>query len=143
MPVTVILDLAFGDSGKGKISHLLSNHYDVGVRFNGGCNAGHTIINSEGKKTVLHQLPASIIRDKPSILSPGTLVNPVILENEASQYHFDESSILIDSRCPVILEKHLVQEEGENRIGTTRQGIGPCIADQVNRSGIRVQDYLL
>lgn len=143
MPATVIIDLCFGDSGKGKCSHYLAPKFDAGVRFNGGDNAGHTIITDDNKKFITHLVPASLLLDKPSFISPGVLINPEVLSLELHKNDLDESLLTIDPNCPVITEQHLQKDlETGVKVGTTGRGIGPCMSDQVNRTGIRVRDYL-
>lgn len=140
MSVTIIQDLAFGDCGKGKVSHFLAQTHDIGLRFNGGPNAGHTIMWGS-HKIVTHMLPATALLGKPSYLVPGVLVDPERLAKEVEELKklkINTDLFWVDYRCPVILEEHRIrdQETGQ-KVGTTGSGIGPCLADQMNRVGLR------
>ncbi|MCK4501049.1 adenylosuccinate synthetase, partial [Candidatus Babeliales bacterium] len=144
MPVTAVLGAQWGDEGKGKIVDNLSNHADVVARFQGGANAGHTIFVN-GEETILHQLPSGILRERTNcILGNGMVIDPVGLINEMN--HLRDKDISIEKRIHVSRLAHVVtplhklldaQSEaalGNNAIGTTKRGIGPCYADKINRS---------
>ena len=150
MPVTAVLGAQWGDEGKGKIVDNLSDHADVVARFQGGANAGHTIFVN-GEETILHQLPSGILRERTDcILGNGMVIDPVGLTNEMS--HVRDKGISIEKRIHVSRLAHVVtplhklldaKSEaalGNNAIGTTKRGIGPCYADKINRSGIQIKN---
>ncbi|MEJ2534611.1 MAG: adenylosuccinate synthase [Gammaproteobacteria bacterium] len=148
----VVLGTQWGDEGKGKIVDLLCQDMDAVVRFQGGHNAGHTLV-IDGDKTVLHLIPAGIMH-------PGVrcfIGNGVVLSPEALKAEIDtlqargvdvESRLLISPACPVIMPYHVLldraREEamGRRAIGTTCRGIGPAYEDKASRRGVRVADLL-
>lgn len=141
----IVIDLQAGDTGKGKVSHWLAKtyNYDVVLRFNGGANAGHTIYH-EGQKIVTHQVPVGIFYNIPSIIGVGCVVNLPKLREEIEMLNklgFD-APIMIDARCHVTTDKHLIEDSTESKIGTTRQGIGPTYRDKYARTGIRMREFL-
>lgn len=142
MSVSVIIDLFFGDCGKGRCSDYLMEKHDIGVRFNGGPNSGHTIFVG-GKKYVTHLLPASALHPgKISVLTPGVCVDMAVLKEDITNTGLsgDPSRVLlIDPRCPVILEEHRVRDVSmtSKKIGTTGRGVGPTMEDQAARVGKR------
>ena len=151
MTSVVIVGTQWGDEGKGKITDFLSKKADAIARFAGGDNAGHTIkIGDETYK--LHLIPSGIFyQDKVSVIGNGLVVNPKSLVTELSGLHarnIDTSNLRISNRAHVILPYHIYQDKveeesrGENKIGTTAKGIGPCYQDKVARNGIRMADLL-
>jgi len=150
MSVIVILGTQWGDEGKGKVVHFLSKYVDCIVRYQGGNNAGHTLI-IENKPFVLHLIPSGIVfPGKKCIIGNGVVVDPEILKEEISLLEskgFKVSGrLFISESAHIILPYHKyldkIHEQAKVRIGTTQRGIGPCYADKVNRLGIRVVDFI-
>lgn len=150
MPAIVVVGLQWGDEGKGKVCHLLSSWADWIVRFQGGNNAGHTIVFDD-KKYVLHLVPSGILYPgKRCIIGNGVVVDPVALMEEID--FLRKKKIRIKGRLFISLNSHLIfpyhkymdgyREEMKTRIGTTRRGIGPAYGDKYGRVGIRMADYL-
>ena len=146
----VVIGTQWGDEGKGKIVDWLTDHSQGVVRFQGGHNAGHTLVIN-GKKTVLHLVPSGILRDGVTcyigngvVLSPDALIKEL---DELKEAGVDaEPRLRISEACPLILPYHqaidLAREasKGDNKIGTTGRGIGPCYEDKVARRALRLQD---
>ncbi|MFA6074460.1 MAG: adenylosuccinate synthase [Negativicutes bacterium] len=151
MPVAVILGTQWGDEGKGKIVDYLAEKSDVVVRYQGGNNAGHTVITN-GKEFKLHLLPSGILyENKVCVLGNGVVIDPPVLLKELRDIKakgIKVAELKISDRAHVIMPYHRlldeVQEEalGKNKIGTTKRGVGPCYADKHNRVGIRIADLL-
>lgn len=149
MPAIVILGAQWGDEGKGKASDQLGSQVDYVVKFNGGNNAGHTVV-VDGEKFALHLLPAGILSpDCTPVIGNGVVVDPEVLFHEIEDLTargIDTSKLLISADAHVIpsynREMDRVSERflGSRKIGTTGRGIGPTYADKMNRIGIRVQD---
>jgi len=150
MAIQAVLGCLFGDEAKAKIVDVLAEDFDIIVRFQGGSNAGHTVIFG-GNKYVMHLIPSGIFYpDKVCILGSGVVINPVELEAEMKS--LTEQSIIfkdrfyIDERAAVVLPLHItLDKKGESlnsshMIGTTQRGIGPCYADSASRTGIRMVD---
>jgi len=147
MPNTVLIGLQWGDEGKGKIIDVLTESADVVVRFQGGNNAGHTVeVGSD--KFVLHLIPSGIIRPQAlCVIGNGVVVNPLALAEEIDGLQKRgvqvEGRLQISTRCQLVFRYHQIldgmfeKKLGENKIGTTKRGIGPAYADKVNRVGIR------
>ncbi len=137
--------MQFGDEGKGKIVDFFSNDADVVIRYNGGDNAGHTIV-ANSKKYKLHLIPSGSVYGKDLIIANGCVLNPKILIDEIKM--FDQVRLRISGRANVIMPYHieldgLQEEERQKKIGTTKRGIGPCFSDKVNRSNaIRMYDLI-
>ena len=146
---TIIIGSQWGDEGKGKITDLLSNEADIIVRFQGGNNAGHTIVVGE-EVFKLHLLPSGVVMGKQNCIGAGVVIEPFALleEIENIEKRGIEIDLMIDPYCHIILPYHKTIDKssesnlGENKIGTTGKGIGPCYADKVNRVGIRFVDFL-
>lgn len=152
MPVTVVVGAQWGDEGKGKIVDLLSGEADVVARYQGGANAGHTVILN-GVQTVLHQVPSGILSPKTDcVIGNGVVIDPAVLMEEI---HLLESrGIKVSGRLFISHKAHLVMPyhklldqmsedgKGAQKIGTTGRGIGPAYVDKYNRSGIRIVDLL-
>jgi len=141
----VIVDLQYGDTGKGKITHHLAKKpdYNCVLRYNGGSNAGHTVYHGS-TKIVTHQVPLGILYGKMSIIGPGCVVNIDKLLNEIhdlNQNGFTTSGLLyIDRRAHVVMDHHVNEDSSDEKIGTTRQGIGPAYKDKYGRTGTRIGD---
>ena len=147
---TVIIGTQWGDEGKGKIVDLLSGHADCVVRFQGGNNAGHTMVVN-GRTIISHLIPSGILQGKTCFIGNGVVVDPFVLLKEIdylTSQHIDVSpgKLTISNRAHLIMPYHqaidLAREEknGEVKIGTTGRGIGPCYEDKASRRGIRVCD---
>ncbi|HID08642.1 TPA: adenylosuccinate synthetase, partial [Candidatus Micrarchaeota archaeon] len=141
-----IIGAQWGDEGKGKLSHLLSEGADLVVRFNGGPNAGHTVVDSHGEIR-LHHLPAGALREAcVGVLAHGMVIDPWILTEELQEIERQgrpKPSFLISERAHVILPYHKEMEIGTgiaSSLGTTRRGIGPAYADKALRLGLRFAD---
>jgi len=151
MPSIVIVGAQWGDEGKGKITDLLAEKADVVVRFQGGNNAGHTIVRGD-EVYKLHLMPSGILYPgKLCVIGNGVVIDPKVITDEIvelTRRGVDVSSLRISANAHVIMPYHkLLDQEGEARlgklqIGTTKRGIGPCYADKASRLGIRVQDLL-
>src|SRR5512145_2032448 len=146
----VVLGAQWGDEGKGKIVDLLTKEIGAVVRFQGGHNAGHTLVIG-GRKTVLHLIPSGILRERVACyIGNGVVVSPQALVEEVGM--LEEASVKVRERlkiseaCPLILPHHaavdLAREhaKGDLKIGTTGRGIGPAYEDKVARRAIRLQD---
>lgn len=150
--VTIILGAQWGDEGKGKITDLFAEKADYVVRFNGGNNAGHTIINSYGK-FANHLVPAGVFHKKAvSLITNGVVVDPQVLVKEIDTLTKAgiklKDRLFISPRCHLIMPYHKIldklfeQAKGKSKIGTTGRGIGPVYADKVSYNGIRFADLL-
>ncbi len=141
----------WGDEGKGKITDLLAEHSDAVVRFQGGNNAGHTIVRGE-EEWKLHLIPSGILYPgKRCVIGNGVVIDPKVLIDELDALRarrVDVSGLRISANAHLIMPYHLLLDSageaklGSLQIGTTRRGIGPCYADKAARLGIRVQDLL-
>jgi len=149
---TVIIGAQWGDEGKGKIIDVLSRKADIIVRFQGGNNAGHTIVVNE-QQFILHLVPSGILhKDKICIIGNGVVIDPQVLLEEIES--LKKRGVDIDSNLKISDQAHLIfpyhkiidrLREGKrkaHKIGTTGRGIGPCYADKVSRTGIRLIDLL-
>jgi adenylosuccinate synthase len=146
----VIVGAQWGDEGKGKIVDLLTQYADIVVRFQGGNNAGHTIV-LKGEKFVFHLMPSGILYgNKKCIIGNGVVLDPAVLIEEISEikkrgYFKDDSQLMISEETHLILPYHRkidVARERTFKIGTTGRGIGPAYEDKVARCGIRMVDLL-
>lgn len=148
VPNTCVVGLQWGDEGKGKIIDLLTGDFDIIVRYQGGGNAGHTVI-IDGKKFVFHLIPSGILhRDKCCIIGNGVVLDPELLLNEIEELRAKNitvsDNLFISDRSHVVFPYHklfdrlLEDEKGRCKIGTTGRGIGPCYADKMARNGIRI-----
>lgn len=141
----VIVDLQAGDTGKGKVAHHLvkNGDYDVVLRYNGGANAGHTIYHN-GQKIVTHQVPVGVIHGIPSIIGLGCAVDVPALIKELTELNdlgiHTEGLLWIDKRAHLVTDAHLREDAEENKLGTTRKGIGPAYRDKYARNGKRIGD---
>jgi adenylosuccinate synthase len=151
MPGLVVVGAQWGDEGKGKITDLLAERADVVIRYQGGNNAGHTIVR-DGEVYKFHLIPSGILYPgKLCLIGNGVVVDPKVITEEIAGLHargIDTSGLKISANAHVIMPYHrLLDDEGEMKlgklqIGTTRRGIGPCYADKAARLGIRMQDLL-
>lgn len=151
MPVIAVIGAQWGDEAKGKIVDMLAESANIIVRFSGGDNAGHTVVNPLGEFK-LRLTPSGIFYPgTTSIIGNGVVVNPLVLFKEMDELNergIDTSRLFISDRAHVIMPYHIVIEgleeeaRGNGAIGTTRKGIGPAFADKVARTGIRVGDLL-
>ena len=150
MPASVIVGAQWGDEGKGKIVDLLAGHSDVVCRYQGGPNAGHTIIR-DGERFALHHIPSGIISGATSIIGAGCVVNPGQLVGEIDELEsrgIATAGLHLSGNAHLIMPWHLLLDAasekalGKLQIGTTRRGIGPAYADKASRVGVRVQDLL-
>jgi adenylosuccinate synthase len=141
----VIVGAQWGDEGKGKIVDLLAQNSDVVCRYQGGPNAGHTIVVGE-ETYKIRALPSGIVRGKPCVIGNGCVVDLEVLIEELDR--FPDGEVYLSGNAHLIMPWHLaIDQASEHRlgklaIGTTRRGIGPCYADKAMRLGIRVQDIL-
>lgn len=146
----VILGCQWGDEGKGKVVDLLTEKVNAVVRFQGGNNAGHTLV-IDGKKTILRLIPSGILRaDVQCILGNGVALNPEALLGEIQELENNNVAVRhrlkISESCPLVMPYHIAidqaREASKNSIGTTKRGIGPTYEDKAARRGVRVGDLL-
>ena len=151
MSTVVVVGTQWGDEGKGKITDFLAESADVVARYQGGNNAGHTIL-IDNKKYKLSLIPSGIFyTNKICVIGNGMVINPKALIQEIEYIHengFSTDNLRISDRAHVIMPYHMVldgleeERKGPNKIGTTRKGIGPCYMDKAARNGIRIVDLL-
>ena len=148
MTCTIVVGTQWGDEGKGKIVDLLTAESDAVVRYQGGNNAGHTVMY-EDKKVVLHLIPSGILQGKEAILGNGVVIEPNSLLHEIKELEtagYDVSKLKISKQAHLVLPWHKFfdnlreDKKGSNKIGTTGRGIGPAYEDKVARSGLRICD---
>lgn len=150
MKVDVLLGLQWGDEGKGKVVDVLTPHYDVVARFQGGPNAGHTL-EFEGKKYVLRSIPSGIFQHgQINIIGNGVVLDPVLFAEEAEALIANgidlKHTLKISRKAHLIMPTHRLLDaaqeklKGDSKIGTTGKGIGPTYTDKVSRNGLRVGD---
>ncbi|MBM3677178.1 MAG: adenylosuccinate synthase [Actinobacteria bacterium] len=151
MPSTVIVGAQWGDEGKGKIVDLLAAESDLVCRYQGGPNAGHTIV-VDGATYKIRSVPSGIIQGKASAIGAGCVVDPAVLIGELDELerrgHPTAGLVFVSGNAHLIMPWHVAldgareRKLGDLQIGTTRRGIGPAYADKATRIGIRVQDLL-
>ncbi|HEX2466750.1 MAG TPA: adenylosuccinate synthase [Solirubrobacterales bacterium] len=151
MPGIVIVGAQWGDEGKGKITDLLAEPAEVVVRFQGGNNAGHTIVR-DGEEFKFHLIPSGILYPgKTCVIGNGVVIDPGVLIGELEglrQRQIDAGGLRVSANAHLIMPYHVLLDTageaklGKLEIGTTKRGIGPCYADKAARLGIRVQDLL-
>ncbi|MBL8858578.1 MAG: adenylosuccinate synthase [Planctomycetes bacterium] len=153
MPSISVFGAQWGDEGKGKLIDLLSRDADYVVRYQGGANAGHTVV-VEGEKYILHLIPSGILHpSKVNIIGNGVALDPFKFLDEVAGLtqrgiHVDGQNLRVSANAHVIFEHHRRLDQlserwrGQGRIGTTGRGIGPCYADKAARTGLRVCDLL-
>ena len=150
MGATVLVGSQWGDEGKGKIVDLISKEFEIVVRYQGGANAGHTVEIGD-KKYILHLIPSGILREKVvCVIGNGVVIDPTALLEEIEL--LKQNNIDVDGRLFISHNAHLIMpyhklldsinESGNNKIGTTGRGIGPCYIDKYGRKGIRIVDLL-
>ncbi|UMB61247.1 adenylosuccinate synthase [Lutibacter sp. A80] len=153
MAVNLLLGLQWGDEGKGKIVDVLTSNYDIIARFQGGPNAGHTLI-FDGHKHVLHTIPSGIFhKNAVNVVGNGVVIDPIIFQKELenlSQFNLDfKTKLLISRKAHLILPTHRLLDaaseasKGKAKIGSTLKGIGPAYMDKTGRNGMRVGDLEL
>jgi adenylosuccinate synthase len=148
----VIVGAQWGDEGKGKITDLFAEHADLVIRFQGGNNAGHTIVRDDGEKWKFHLIPSGILYPgRLCAIGNGVVIDPKVLTGELDDLRakgVDLSGLRVSANAHLIMPYHMLLDHageaklGKLQIGTTRRGIGPCYADKAARLGIRVQDLL-
>jgi adenylosuccinate synthase len=151
VPATVIVGAQWGDEGKGKIVDLLAQECDLVCRYQGGPNAGHTIV-VDGETYKIRQIPSGIVGGKPSAIGAGCVVDPAVLVAELDELeergHATAGLLFLSGNAHLVMPWHVALDGARERrlgrlqIGTTRRGIGPAYADKATRIGIRVQDLL-
>ncbi len=150
MPSTVVVGAQWGDEGKGKIVDLLAQESQIVCRYQGGPNAGHTIV-AGGETFKIRQTPSGVISGKTSVIGAGCVVDPQVLLDELDELAargIDTSVVVVSGNAHLIMPWHVAIDQASERrlgslqIGTTRRGIGPAYADKASRIGIRVQDVL-
>lgn len=151
MSAVVVIGTQWGDEGKGKIVDYLAEKADVVVRYQGGNNAGHTVV-VDGTEFKLHLLPSGILyKEKTCVVGNGVVIDPSVMIKELKGMKdkgIDTSGLRISNRAHVIMPYHRLLDEveedyrGDHKIGTTKRGIGPCYMDKNARSGIRMVDLL-
>ena len=149
MPVTIIVGTQWGDEGKGKITDLLARDMDMVVRYQGGNNAGHTVV-IKGETFKLHLIPSGIFYSSVlCVIGNGVVVDPAVLIQEIDSLRgkgFSADNLKVSSQAHVIFPYHRYLDQAQEkkreagRIGTTCRGIGPCYVDKFNRRGIRISD---
>ncbi len=148
----VVVGTQWGDEGKGKVVDLLTDRASAVVRFQGGHNAGHTLV-IDGRKTVLHLIPSGILRDNVQcLIGNGVVLSPTALLEELTMLEQAgvpaRERLKISESCPLILPYHIALDQareiarGKNAIGTTGRGIGPAYEDKVSRRGLRLGELL-
>ena len=151
VPATVIVGAQWGDEGKGKIVDLLAQDSDLVCRYQGGPNAGHTIV-VEGETYKIRQIPSGIVAGKRSAIGAGCVVDPEVLTAELDELeargHATAGLLFVSGNAHLVMPWHVALDGARERrlgrlqIGTTRRGIGPAYADKATRIGVRVQDLL-
>ncbi|HSD65006.1 MAG TPA: adenylosuccinate synthetase, partial [Ignavibacteriaceae bacterium] len=150
MQVTVLVGSQWGDEGKGKIVDILSENYDIVVRYQGGANAGHTVTIGD-KQYILHLIPSGILREGViCVIGNGVVIDPNALLTEIDL--LKKHGISVEGRLYISHNAHLIMpyhklldsisENNGNKIGTTGRGIGPCYIDKYARKGIKIVDLL-
>lgn len=148
--IDLLLGLQWGDEGKGKIVDVLTKNYDIIARFQGGPNAGHTLI-FDGNKHVLHTIPSGIFHERAiNVVGNGVVIDPVIFKKELDNlgsYQIDfKTKLLISRKAHIILPTHRLLDaasekmKGKSKIGSTLKGIGPTYMDKTGRNGLRIGD---
>jgi adenylosuccinate synthase len=151
VPATVVVGTQWGDEGKGKLTDLLAKEMELVVRYQGGHNAGHTIV-VEGETFALQLVPSGILYDHITpVIGNGVVVDPTVLLKEVDTLiakGIDTSKLLVSGNAHLIMPYHHELDQlaerylGKNKLGTTKRGIGPAYADKSSRVGLRVQDLL-
>jgi adenylosuccinate synthase len=152
MPAVVLIGAQWGDEGKGKITDLLGERVDYVVRYQGGNNAGHTVVLPDGRKFALHLMPSGVLTPGCTpVIGNGVVIDPKVLLSEIdglAERGVDCERLLVSADAHLIMPHHRALDRvverylGSGRIGTTGRGIGPAYGDKVARMGIRAQDLL-
>ena len=148
----VVVGTQWGDEGKGKIVDMLAEKADMVTRFQGGNNAGHTVV-VDGTQTITHLIPSGILQNKVCLIGNGVVVDPKVLLEEVDKLlgmgvKIDTKNLLISERAQIIMPYHQAMDhareaaKGAQKIGTTGRGIGPCYEDKAARKGVRFVDLL-
>ena len=144
MIADIIVDLQYGDCAKGKVAHYLckTGNYSHVLRYNGGCNAGHTIFHNK-KKFITHHIPAGVFFGIRSIIGPGCVINPTQFLKEISELEAGviptHDTIFVANNTHVITDVHLEEDNLDKKIGTTKSGNGPAYRDKYARTGVRAE----
>lgn len=150
MANVIVVGAQFGDEGKAKVTDLLAKNADVVVRYQGGCNAGHTVV-VDGETYKFHLIPSGILYKGTCVLGPGMVIDPkaLLLELDALlKRGLDAARLRVSATAHVTMPYHLAldaaeeESRGDQKIGTTKRGIGPTYSDKCDRTGIRVEDLL-
>src|SRR6476661_4953669 len=150
VPATVIVGAQWGDEGKGKIVDLLAQDSDLVCRYQGGPNAGHTIV-VDGETFKIRQIPSGVLRGKTCVIGAGCVVDPEVFLTEVDELEsrgLSTRTVHLSGEAHLIMPWHVAIDQASERrlgklqIGTTKRGIGPCYADKAARLGIRMQDLL-
>src|SRR5262252_3640170 len=151
MPVTAVVGGHWGDEGKGKVINLLSRDADLVIRGHGGANAGHTVVNEQGRFAV-HLIPAGILNARAlCVIRPGVAVHPGLLVAELDELgarEIDTAGLRVSTAAHLVMPYHQSLDRAEDeareekRLGTTGRGIGPTYVDKARRVGLRVGDLL-
>lgn len=145
MIADVVVDLQYGDCGKGKVAHSLCkiNNYTHVIRYNGGCNAGHTIYHN-GKKFITHHIPCGVFYGIKSIIGPGCVVHVETLLKEIKELEKEgiqvKKLLSIASNAHLITDFHRAEDDKDTEIGTTKRGNGPAYRDKYARKGVRAME---
>ena len=151
MPATVVVGTQWGDEGKGKLTDLLAKDMHLVVRYQGGHNAGHTIV-VDGETFALQLIPSGVLYDHVvPVIGNGVVVEPTVLLAECAMLEargVDMSRLVVSGNAHLVMPYHVELDRvterylGKNKLGTTKRGIGPAYADKAARIGLRVQDLL-
>jgi adenylosuccinate synthase len=151
VPVVAVIGAQWGDEGKGHIVDYLANQAKVVIRYGGGSNAGHTVVNEKGTFK-LHLIPSGIFDTQiENIIAHGVVIDPEVLIQEIktlNEHGIDTSRLFVSNRAHIVMPYHAIQEKfqeqarGDGKIGTTGRGIGPAYADKMERIGLRMGDLL-
>ena len=144
----VVVGLEYGDEGKGKVVDYLAEAYDITVRFQGGCNAGHTVETS-GRSFKFRLIPSGAIRGKKAVIGNGVVIDPSVLTAEIEQLHEAgiDFELVVSDRAHITTPFHIQLDElqekakGKGKVGTTKSGIGPSYASKASRTGLRAGDF--
>jgi len=145
MLADIVVDLQYGDCGKGKVTHHLckSGEYTHVIRYNGGCNAGHTIFHN-GRKYITHHIPCGVFFNTKSVIGPGCVLNVEQFFREIKELNDGgvqtKGLVFVSENTHIITSAHLEEDGKDTKIGTTKRGNGPAYRDKFDRTGIRAKD---